>query len=68
MIGWIDHQRHLWSADETKLFIITILKANEQLCDQTEAMWLAKSLNIAQNGLRNLSAPQVPKIYDRAEP
>ena len=57
MIGWIDHQRHLWSADETKLFIVTISKANRQLCDVTEAIWLAVSPNIAQNGLRTLSEP-----------
>ena len=56
MIGWIDHQRHLWSADETKLFIVTISKANQQLFDVAEAIWLAVSLNIAQNGLRTLSA------------
>ena len=59
MIGWIDHQRHLWSADETKLFIVTISKANQQLCDVTEAIWLAVSPNIAQNGLRTLSAPML---------
>ena len=55
MIGWIEHQRHLWSADETKLFIANFSKANQQLCDVTEAIWLAVSPNIAQNGLRTLS-------------
>ena len=56
MIGWIDHQYHLWSADETKLFIVTISKANQQLSDVTEAIWLVVSQNIAQNGLWTLSA------------
>ena len=48
MIGWIDHLSPLWSADESKLFILTISKANQKYFDQTEAMWLAESLNQAQ--------------------
>ena len=58
MIGWIEHQRHLWSADETKLFIATFSKANNSRPlghVLKEAIWLALSPNIAQIDLRTLS-------------
>ena len=42
---------------QAKIFYLKFMfvsKANLQQCDQTEAMWLAESPNLAQNGLRNL--------------